>query len=103
MDRVFHRWVEIYAPGIGWMPLDANRDDAKQPPYPRRYFLALPGRLLEMFRGDGGDNENLGWSYHSLRTWKWGQNPQDKRNVKLSREAAWEPAPSAEFGMRSAE
>ena len=90
VDRVFHRWVEIYIPPFGWLPIDANRDDAKQPPYPRRLFLALGERLLVLSKTGWGDQDNLSRDYRSFHSWSRGVNTRQDCKVKTSRVALWE-------------
>ncbi|MFH0980039.1 MAG: transglutaminase domain-containing protein [Planctomycetota bacterium] len=31
IDEAFHRWAQVYLPHYGWVPVDANRGDAKSP------------------------------------------------------------------------
>lgn len=64
-DAVFHRWTEIFLRRYGWMPVDTSRGATAW----RRYdnVLNLWGRLpagsLQTCRGDGGEDEPLGWDY----------------------------------------
>ena len=90
VDRIFHRWIEAYLPPFGWLPIDANRDDAKQPPYSRRRFLAVGERLLILSKTGWGDKDNLSRDYRSFHTWSRGANTRQECKVKTSRVAVWE-------------
>jgi len=91
---VYHRWVEVYVPPVGWLPVDANRDDRNKAPYPRRYFLALPSRLLVLSKTGGWDGANLAADYRSFHTWSRRANKRGSGRVKTSRVAVWEPMPA---------
>ncbi len=89
VDTVFHRWVEVYVPALGWLPVDANRDDRPEPPFPRRYFLALTERLLVLSKTSVGDASNLCTSYHSLHSCQPGENGPGELRVGSARAAHW--------------
>jgi transglutaminase-like putative cysteine protease len=47
-----HVWIEFYIPGLGWLPMESNVDDANEGgPYPTRFFLGLPWWHVEMAKG----------------------------------------------------
>lgn len=72
VDRVFHRWVEVYLPRVGWFPVDPTQNDrADQEGDPYRYFGKLPWSYLAMTHGDGDKLESgqLGWDYRSNTRW----------------------------------
>jgi transglutaminase-like putative cysteine protease len=71
IDKAFHRWAQVYLPGkpgsnggYGWVPVDANRGDAKTPADQARGFGQLANRFLITTQG-GGDSEYLGWGYNA--------------------------------------
>ena len=65
IDEAFHRWAIIYLPNYGWIPVDANRGDAKSLADQARGFGGLSNRFLITTQG-GGDSEHLAWSYNSF-------------------------------------
>ncbi|MBU0616385.1 MAG: transglutaminase domain-containing protein, partial [Planctomycetes bacterium] len=69
IDEAFHRWAEIYLPNYGWVPVDANKGDAKSPADQARGFGELANRFLITTRS-GGDSEYLQWSYNSFAVYK---------------------------------
>jgi len=69
IDEAFHRWAQVYLPGIGWLPVDANRGDAKAPADQARGFGELSNRFLITTQG-GGDSEYLRWGYNSYARYK---------------------------------
>jgi sugar lactone lactonase YvrE len=64
VDEAFHRWAQVYLPNYGWVPVDANRGDAKSPADQARGFGELANRFLITTQG-GGDSEYLRWGYNS--------------------------------------
>ena len=99
-DRIFHRWVEVYVPPFGWLPLDVNRDDRPKPPFPRRYFLALTERLLVLSKTSWGDRQNLGSNYHATFAFELGENTASRSGVKTERVATWQLLPDADLWDR---
>jgi transglutaminase-like putative cysteine protease/sugar lactone lactonase YvrE len=86
VDESFHRWAEIYLPNYGWVPVDANRGDAKTPADQARGFADLANRFL-ITTHSGGGSEHLGWSYNSFATYKMtGYCKTEEENLGF-----WEP------------
>ncbi len=71
VDRIFHRWVEVYLPRVGWYSVDPTENDrrAKEGDY-YPCFGRLPWTYFTMVRGgDQFDSELLGWDYRSGTRW----------------------------------
>ncbi len=68
-DNVYHRWVEVYLPNFGWIPVDPSGGDSEWPGQQANSFGYLNNRFLITTIGGGG-SEYLGWSYNSNEEWK---------------------------------
>lgn len=77
IDTSSHRWVEVYVPGYGWAPFDAN-SDSSVPALQRE--AAAQQRGLVMRRG-GGANLWLDWRYTSSAQHALGTPPRYKATV----------------------
>lgn len=85
-DDVFHRWNEIYLPGYGWVPVDANAGDRELPADQAKAFGGISNRFLVTTEG-GGASEYLGWSYNHENKWI----ATGKCTVRFETIAEWEP------------
>jgi transglutaminase-like putative cysteine protease len=85
-DDVFHRWNEIYLPGYGWVPVDANAGDRDLPADQAAAFGGIANRFLITTEGGGG-SEYLGWSYNHENKWI----SSGKCSVRFEAIAEWEP------------
>lgn len=91
IDEAFHRWAQVYLPQYGWVPVDANRGDAKTPADQAHGFGELSNRFLITTQG-GGDSEYLRFGYNSFATYKTtGQCKVEEDNLGF-----WEPLEDTE-------
>ncbi len=86
MDDVFHRWVEIYLPGYGWIPVDPSGGDSSSPRHQANYFGHLANRYL-ITTESGGGSKTMSWTYNSNEFW----TTDPKTNVIVDHFAEWEP------------
>lgn len=85
-DDVFHRWCEIYLPGCGWVPVDANAGDRELPADQAAAFGGIANRFLVTTAG-GGASEYLDWNYNAQSS----SVTTGKCRVKVESIAEWEP------------
>lgn len=85
-DDVFHRWVEIYLPGYGWLPVDPSRGDKKSEVDRSDAFGHLEPVFLITTQGGGG-SRYLTWKYNSDERWVC----KGRCEVKVENIAEWEP------------
>jgi hypothetical protein len=67
-DDVFHRWVEVFLPEYGWIPVDPSRGDSKWPADVAGSFGFVANSCLITTVGGGG-SEYLEWSYNGNERW----------------------------------
>ena len=89
IDDAFHRWAEVYLPNYGWVPVDANKGDAKAPADQARGFGELANRFLITTQG-GGESEYLDWGYNYFARFK----STGQCKVEEETFAFWEPLKS---------
>ena len=67
-DDTYHRWIEIYAPGIGWVPMDCNHNDSGSvTPFSNELVFGVNSRKLIVLKGGCEDGDWLGHGY----TWNY--------------------------------
>ncbi|MFP4526534.1 MAG: transglutaminase domain-containing protein [Bacteroidales bacterium] len=86
MDDVYHRWVEVYLPNYGWVPIDPSGGDKKLPRDQANYIGHLGNRFL-ITTQSGGGSETMEWTYNSNDFWV----TEPKTYVVSDHFADWEP------------
>jgi sugar lactone lactonase YvrE len=92
-DNVFHRWVEIYLPNFGWLPVDPSGGDSELPASQANSFGFLNNRYLITTVGGGG-SEYLEWSYNSNERW----TSKGRCKIVVENFGEWSPLESPETG-----
>jgi transglutaminase-like putative cysteine protease/sugar lactone lactonase YvrE len=85
-DDVFHRWVEIYLPGYGWLPVDPSRGDKKSEVKRSDAFGHLEPVFLITTQGGGGSTY-LDWQYNANERWAC----KGRCEVQVESIAEWSP------------
>ncbi|MBI5242997.1 MAG: transglutaminase [Elusimicrobia bacterium] len=85
-DDVFHRWAEVYLPGYGWIPVDANAGDKEEPFKQAQAFGGIENRFLISTTG-GGDSKYMDWGYNLRQEW----TASGKTKVRAEDAADWSP------------
>lgn len=65
VDEAYHRWVEVYLPNYGWVPVDPSRGDKDWPADQAESIGNVSNRLFITTIG-GGDSEYMSWNYNSI-------------------------------------
>ncbi|MCU0276882.1 MAG: transglutaminase [Acidobacteria bacterium] len=85
-DFVYHRWVEVYLPNYGWVPVSPDAGDQESPRDQAVHFGHLENRYLITTEGGGG-SEYLKWDYNSSESWQ----ADGRVQLRLEMIADWEP------------
>lgn len=90
-DDVFHRWVEVYLPNFGWIPVDPSGGDNEYPADQARYFGFLDNRFLITTMGGGG-SEYLEWGYNANTRW----TGEGRCRIEIEYFGEWTPIEESE-------
>jgi transglutaminase-like putative cysteine protease/sugar lactone lactonase YvrE len=98
IDEAFHRWAQVYFPGYGWVPVDANRGDKASAADQARGFGQLGNGFLITTQGGGGST-CLDWGYNAHSTYRL----TGYCRVEQEHFGFWEPLPAADAAGVSTE
>ncbi|HPR63984.1 MAG TPA: transglutaminase domain-containing protein [Thermoanaerobaculia bacterium] len=107
VDNVYHRWVQVYLPPYGWVPVDSSMGKPSSARTIAREFGSRSNRFL-ITTHSGGDSPYLGWTYNSAatftfrgrakaeeRTWaKWSPGTDADEILLIENDTAASPAPA---------
>jgi len=85
-DDVYHRWVEVYLPPYGWVPVDPSRGDKATEAKRAEGFGHLTHDFLVTTHGGGG-SEQLGWGYNAQASYTC----KGRCRVEFESIAEWSP------------
>ncbi len=86
MDRVYHRWIQVYIPPFGWIPVDPSRGVPATAMEVATSFGSLSHRFF-ITTHSGGDSPIMGWTYNYNSFYEF----SGQAVVDIKTEAKWFP------------